>query len=408
MQVRILSEALDNRHNRWKNKGMTYYLHNGDNWRVTSETAIDLRTELPAATYTVKYDDFSGTFFLTVVDNFTVSHKLYGDTQKLADRILATFENRPSGTGVMLSGLQGSGKSLTAKVLSVDARKQGIPTIVVNQAWSGEEFNGFIQSIEQPAVIIFDEFEKVYNKESQEQMLTLLDGVYPSKKLFVITCNDKYRINEHMKNRPGRIFYRVDFEGLTREFIEEYCMDNLLNKEHIAAVGHMSAAFSDFNFDILQGLVEEMNRYDETPMEALKWLNAKPQHSGDSKYDLKLFYYGKQVPEGVLDDYQASWSGNPLAGDGVSFYIHDFTTAKKRRQRAGTAKVAHPEVLADWEKELLGDPDDWPYRRISFTPSDLSGMNKSTGVLTFEKDNWEVRLTKKVNQAFGWSSAMFD
>jgi hypothetical protein len=44
----------------------------------------------------------------------------------------------------------------------------------------GDEFNLFIQSISQPAIIFFDEFKKVYKEneeETQEQMFTLFNGV---------------------------------------------------------------------------------------------------------------------------------------------------------------------------------------------------------------------------------------
>ena len=85
-------------------------------------------------------------------------------------------------------------------------------------------------------MVLFDEFEKVYDSDEQEEMLTLLDGVFPSKKLFVLTCNDKWRVNQHMRNRPGRIFYMLDFTGLDEDFVVEYCHDNLKNLANIDGV----------------------------------------------------------------------------------------------------------------------------------------------------------------------------
>ena len=149
--------------------------------------------------------------YLEGIEVFDIQGKIYGDTVKRAERILYSFMDRPSGTGVMLTGEKGSGKTLLAKMLSFKGYEQDIPTIVINQPWCGEAFNAFIQSIEQPVIVLFDEFEKVYDQDDQEQMLTLLDGVYPSKKLFVLTCNDKWRVNAHMRNRPGRIFYSMEY-----------------------------------------------------------------------------------------------------------------------------------------------------------------------------------------------------
>jgi SpoVK/Ycf46/Vps4 family AAA+-type ATPase len=97
-----------------------------------------------------------------------------------------------------------------------------VPTIVINQPLVGKKFNSFLQTISQPSIILFDEFEKVYEQSAeQEAILTLLDGVYPSKKLFLLTCNDTAKINSNMKNRPGRLFYFLKFKGLDQRFFRE-------------------------------------------------------------------------------------------------------------------------------------------------------------------------------------------
>ena len=96
-------------------------------------------------------------FYFEQVDSFTISHKIYGNTLKNVDRIVNTFNQRPNSTGVMLNGEKGSGKTMMAKALSVKCAELGMPTIIINQAWVGDEFNTLIQSIEQPCVILFDE-----------------------------------------------------------------------------------------------------------------------------------------------------------------------------------------------------------------------------------------------------------
>jgi ATPase family associated with various cellular activities (AAA) len=137
--------------------------------------------------------------FWETIDSFQVTRKLYGDTNQKAECILNTFNNREVSTGVSLTGGKGSGKALLAKRISMLAAGQGVPTIVVNEPWCGDQFNQFLQIIEQRVVVLFDEFEKVHHDcEKQEQiMLTLLDGVYPSKKLFILTCNNKWRLDSY-------------------------------------------------------------------------------------------------------------------------------------------------------------------------------------------------------------------
>jgi hypothetical protein len=164
-------------------------------------------------------------------------------------------------------------------------------------------------------MVLFDEFEKVYDSDEQEEMLTLLDGVFPSKKMFLITCNDKWRVNQHMRNRPGRIFYMLDFKGLDQEFIREYCYDNLQDAglKNIDGVCTVASLFAEFNFDMLKALVEEMNRYNETAQEAMQMLNAKPEFDDGSLYKVTVMPVGSTQPlsERQLEG-SVQWKGNPM------------------------------------------------------------------------------------------------
>lgn len=294
---------------------MTQFIKNGNIWRAADEEALDIHKQLPPGNYTIKKDPFNQ-FYIEQVEAFNLTHKIYGDSMKQTDRIINTFNHRPASTGVLLTGEKGSGKTLLAKALAVECAKQGIPTIIINTNWHGEEFNTLIQSIEQPCMILFDEFEKVYDYNEQAAILTLLDGVYPSKKLFVLTCNDKWRIDQHMRNRPGRIFYMLDFRGLDIRFITDYCNDVLDDKTQTENVCRISSMFSEFNFDLLKALCEEMNRYKESAQEAIKMLNAKPQEDDGGKYKVTLKVGTELIPENQTSP--AEWNGNPLAREKFS------------------------------------------------------------------------------------------
>jgi len=291
---------------------MAQFLKNGNTFRAVNEEMLDLHNTLPPGNYTIKQDQFKN-FYFEKVDSFEFSHKIYGDTIRNADRMMQTFHDRPNSTGILLTGEKGSGKTLLAKKLAVKCAEQGIPTIIINTNWHGDTFNALIQSINQPCMILFDEFEKVYDSREQEAILTLLDGVFPSKKLFVLTCNNKWRVDEHMKNRPGRIFYMLDFRGLDIKFITEYCNENLNDQNQVENVRRASAMFPEFNFDLLKALVEEMNRYGESAHDALKLLNAKPQHSTDGRYKVTLKVSGKAIPENETSPRE--WHGNPLSSE---------------------------------------------------------------------------------------------
>jgi len=265
-------------------------------------------------------------------------------------------------------------KTLLTKKISQLAAAEGIPTILINAAWSGDPFNTFMQDIDQPCIVLFDEFEKVYNKEDQEAILTLLDGVYPSKKLFLLTCNDKWRVDQHMRNRPGRIFYMIDFKGLDKEFVREYCEDNLNNKSHIDAVVNVSSVFNQFNFDMLKAIVEDMNRYNETPQEAIAILNAKPEYSTDVSFGINLQVKGLDVD--VVHLGNKTWHGNPLTEE-IEISFKDFSDDQEDED---------PGLTAVTEATTGSVPKrDWSWTSTSFSPDELVKIDSSNNKFIFVK-----------------------
>lgn len=271
---------------------MTHFMQAEDDF-YPAHGQDSVRDRLPVGNYVIAANP-SGLYFHRV-PMFEPAKKVYGGIEAKADRILETFQDRPRATGVLFAGEKGSGKTQLARIISQKAYDLDMPTILINAPWHGDAFNSLLAQVTQPVVVLMDEFEKVYDTEQQDAVLTLLDGAMTTKKLFVLTVNDTYKVNTHMKNRPGRLYYALDFDGLESEFVREYCEDNLDEKSHIETVVTISSIFEKFNFDMLKALVEEMNRYGEDPYQAMEMLNIKPpSYSSSSKYDVKVWN-----PEGV-------------------------------------------------------------------------------------------------------------
>jgi hypothetical protein len=285
---------------------MTHYIKQSNIFRVAPEGTLDIYDTLPPNVYMVEQDR-DGTYFLDTIDNFTLPKKIYGDVSNQVERIINTFNDRTVSTGIMLSGEKGSGKTMLTKRLALDTQALGLPTLIVNQPHYGDDFNKFIQHINQPCMILFDEFEKIYKPEVQAHILTLLDGVFVTKKLFVFTCNESSGVIRFLDNRPGRIYYHLRYRGLSNTFIKDYCDDVLHNKHHIDKICQIAVLFDEFNFDMLQALVEEMNRYDETPQQALSMLNVSPSIN---YYDIAVTHDGVDVS--VDDLYPEYIECNPL------------------------------------------------------------------------------------------------
>mmetsp|Transcript_45785 Transcript_45785/g.68126 ORF Transcript_45785/g.68126 Transcript_45785/m.68126 type:complete len:472 (-) Transcript_45785:153-1568(-) len=387
-----------------------YFHKRGDTYKLAPKVSLDLHEKLPPKTYAVAVDPCDGSYFLQTIESFSINHKIYGDTKRQADRILNTFLDRnDSSTGVLLVGEKGAGKTLLAKHISISgasmmraangdsssstteeasANEDGIPTIVVNQPHTGEKFNQFLQRIEQPKIVLFDEFEKVY-KDQQEHLLTLLDGTYPSKTLFLLTCNDKYAVNSHMMNRPGRIYYLMEFKGISQSFVKEYCEDNLVTKEHIPAVCAVAALFLNFNFDMLKAMVEEMNRYGETPGQVIKYLNARPDFGGTKTYKLELTIPNKELLTENL------WRGTPLSSVVAITYVEvpekgdddaDKGLSERQKQRNHRHKFHQ-----------------LPQERMNFNPRHLQVFDAAKGEYKFYDSENKATLVLKEQKAISYS-----
>lgn len=365
---------------------MTHFIKNGNTTMITDQASFDIRDHLPAGTYAVKQNARTLEFYLEDIENFTLPEKLYGDIRKTGERIYNTFKDRPNGTGALLGGEKGSGKTLLTKVISERARvEDGVPTLVINSPFLGEEFNQFIQHIDQEAIILFDEFEKVYNREDQEKILTLLDGVYPTKKLYLLTVNDEYGINKHMVNRPGRLYYRITYSGLGADFVRAYGEDMLSNIGHVDSLVRVSELFTSFNFDMLKSIVEECNRYAEDPVDVVKVLNARPESDGRQRYTVEVRHDSGRIA--VFDEKY--WSGNPF----MSFDLYVELYKPGKSPAAPTPGKSITGAFLDED-----DSDDYEYKELEFEPSDYKGQTKD-GKMVFQRNGFTVALTRYVAPA---------
>lgn len=371
------------------------FLKNGDTWSLTPDGRMDVRDRLPPGNYTVCKHPLTGEYFLEETAAFTLPRKLYGKTERHADRVLSTFNRREPGSqiGVCLSGTKGSGKTLLAKHI---AQSSGLPVIIVNTPFSDERFMRTIQGIEQEAVIIFDEFEKLYDSDAQEAILTLFDGVFTARnKVMVITCNNKYAVQSFFHNRPSRLRYSISFEGLDADFIREYCDDVLENRTaYLDRIVNLSALCDEFNFDMLQTLVDELNRYGGDFEDAIEMLNVKPLGTSKSTWILSVTTPDDRSRKWKVDSGEI-FNASPILMVGserwdneISVRISEELTGKRKSTPARATRRLSIETVED-------TPDSSDDLYFEIHQEHLFQVDPYQGVTTFrvEKDGTTFLFT---------------
>lgn len=217
---------------------------------------------LPVQTYVAMYNDRDG-FYLTEHPNIEVQEKVYGVHDCKVRKVISSFECFERSLGIILSGDKGIGKSIFAKLLCQQAVGKGYPVIIVDEAYKG--IARFIESIEQECVVLFDEFDKTFksNKEDDEQvkLLSLFDGTAGGKKMYIVTCNELYGLNNYIVNRPGRFHYHFRFEYPNAKAIREYLEDKL-EKKYYGEIDNVIefAGRINLNYDCLRAIAFELNQ----------------------------------------------------------------------------------------------------------------------------------------------------
>lgn len=262
---------------------------------------VRLDDNLPQGFYAL-HKDMAG-FFLSETEEFVMPEDLYGHITKLSDRILTVAKDRSNvQTGFHFTGEKGTGKSLQVKHAAGRFYNElGYSVIVVSGPWCGGQFNDFVQSITEPCVFIFDEFEKVYSNDQQEEMLTLLDGMYTTGHVFFFTSNARYKVVDQMYNRPSRVYYTIDYQTLSEDIINEIVEHRLINKAHAGGLMKILSNSFKLNIDTLIAIIEDMNRFDESAADVIRYIPvSKGSKYSTYKGSTEIKYSGVLIDSSVI------------------------------------------------------------------------------------------------------------
>jgi hypothetical protein len=230
--------------------------------------------KLPVGIFNIKENPRTGKLYLCKVENeFKFNHKIYGLEKDFIQRVKRTYDSVQDNLGLLLTGIKGTGKSVTAKLI---CNLMNLPIIVVDGKYDG--LPSFISELQQNVVIFIDEYEKIYKEDAD--VLTVMDGIFKSeyKHVFLLTTNDLY-INRNMLQRPGRIRYVKTYEDLTQDVVEEIIDDLLINKSHKDDCIKSISKLQIITVDLVKSIIQEVNIHDEAPSKFMDFFNVKGSSS---------------------------------------------------------------------------------------------------------------------------------
>lgn len=215
---------------------------------------------LPVGIYKYQLDQYEQPFLTQIADKFHFPYKIYGVERSFIDRVKRSWAETTGNFGVLLNGVKGTGKTVTAEMI---CNEMNIPVIII--PFHHKSIVSFLNEIQQDVIVFIDEFEKIYDGYNNS-LLPIMDGALKTKHrlMFLLTTNE-LRIERNLLQRPSRIRYVKTFEDMTLPVIMEVVNDTLLHPELRECTIKMISELPIITMDLVKSIVQEVNIHHEDP-----------------------------------------------------------------------------------------------------------------------------------------------
>lgn len=235
---------------------------------------------LPGGIYRFVAPPMAPWYLERTADRFEFPFKIYNASGSTIHRVCKHWAFHGGSLGVLLNGLRGAGKSVTAKLAANALRdKLDLPILVVRDPIP---LDVVFDNVQQHMVVIFDEFEKSHDERlhpgCQQRLLSTIDGMSRSEfnRLLLFTTNST-NINENFKDRPSRIHYKFEFNRISDEIVEGLINDML--PEHLQQFRNDIFAYLNTReictIDIVRAVLKEVIAFEESPLQFEDLINVE-------------------------------------------------------------------------------------------------------------------------------------
>ena len=238
-----------------------------------SQDRADKLEKLPEGVYEY-VATMTGWYLKKTGSAFEFPFNVYNANQPIIDRVVKHWIANGGNLGILMNGLRGAGKTLTAQLLGNRLiQDYNLPVLVVRGPIPLQDV---FDAVQQDLMVIFDEFEKSHEPKHQQALLSTIDGMSRSEhnRLIIFTTNSP-TINENFRDRPSRIHYQFEFQKIADEVIEGLIQDWLPQD-----LMHFKGEIYDFlhsrsicTIDIVKAVLTEVKTFREGPREFEPLLN---------------------------------------------------------------------------------------------------------------------------------------
>lgn len=248
------------------------------------QTSPTTPVEIKPGVYNVLYSDKLGHYLSYSYEKYKMPPKIYGSDDKFAQRVVKSFGAGDKNLGVLLNGLKGAGKTVTAKII---CNLLNLPVLCVSEPHQNLPI--FISNLDFDCVIFIDEYEKVMAHDERGLLLSCMDGAQvPKNKILWLMTTNTLNINENLLNRPSRIRYMKTYADLDKETILAIVKDSIVDEKFTQDVVDTVSGFDMITIDLVKELINEVNVHCEPASKFISIFNCNKSNSRYQGFSYKL------------------------------------------------------------------------------------------------------------------------
>lgn len=202
------------------------FSQSGDIVQLVSKHMPPIKETLNPGIYRIEETPKGEIYLNFVIGRYNPPSNIYGGIKSYVKMMVDNYKERPCGSGAILIGNKGSGKTCTAELFCNEMIDSGIPIIQVDRACKTEILIKTIPKLG-PCIVVMDEFGKNFTSQhgspqiNQDSLLSLFSCSTLKKVMFIVLENEHNQLSNYIKSRPERFQFMFEFMSFGIETFDE-------------------------------------------------------------------------------------------------------------------------------------------------------------------------------------------